>query len=180
MLLIEYFMEWGENMANKRGRKGIYETRVEPYFEKIKTWVKFKVSEKQIAEYLGIGQSTFEKFKKEHPELIELIEQAYHERTMEIVDHKEALSKASKGYYYEEEKTFIEAGEDGVLKKKKEIYKKYAQPNPVASKEMLDILDDSYIGRRANHKLKVQELDLKIEAAKREISSWEAVEDDAT
>ena len=53
---------------NKGGRKGKYETNVKPYFEEIKEWCR-TMTEKQIAEKLGVGESTFAAYKNQHPEL---------------------------------------------------------------------------------------------------------------
>ena len=91
---------------------------------------------------------------------------------------KGALVKAALGYEYTEEKIFIDAADDGSMKKKKEIYKKYAQPNPTAIFGALNIYDESFVNNKAVYKLKEKELDLKIQAAERELNSWEAIKED--
>ena len=167
-------------MAKKTGRRSVYETNVKPYFDYIKKWLVNGATEKQVAEQLKIAYSTWNNFKndKEKPEFLELLETIKKERITLIDDLKGALVKAALGYEYTEEKTYIEAGDDGSTKKKKEVYKKYAQPNPTAIFGALNIYDDRFVNNKAMYKLKEKELDLKIEAAKREMDCWEIVEGD--
>ena len=53
------------------GRDGRYDTHVKPYLEDIARW-RTTMTEKQIAEQLGISKSTFQKYKQDYPELNEI------------------------------------------------------------------------------------------------------------
>lgn len=162
----------------KVGRKSVYDTNVKPYFPYIKKWLINGATEKQVAEQLDIAYSSWNNFKLNRPELMELLEEIKKERIVLIDDLKGALVKAALGYEYTEEKIFIDAADDGSMKKKKEIYKKYAQPNPTAIFGALNIYDENFVNNKAVYKLKEKELDLKIQAAEKEMNSWEAVKED--
>ena len=168
MLLNEYFMEWGENMANKVGRKDKYETNVLPFLEQIGEWMKYKNTDKFIAESLGLALSTWMKYKAEKKELKELIDKIPEERVNLVADLKKALVQRAKGFEYEEEKIYIEANEDGTTRKKKEIYKRKALPETAAIEKALNIYDEDYIPNRANYKLKEKELDWRIQQGEKE------------
>lgn len=169
-----------KTMAKKTGRRSVYETNVKPYFDYIKKWLINGATEKQVAEQLKIAYSTWNNFKNDEskPEFLELLETIKKERITLVDELKGALVKAALGYEYTEEKIFIDAADDGSMKKKKEIYKKYAQPNPTAIFGALNIYDESFVNNKAVYKLKEKELDLKIQAAERELNSWEAIKED--
>lgn len=57
----------------KKGRKNVYEEKIKSRFEDIKKWVEQGVTEKSIAKQLGIAYSTFNKYKMEKMEFMELI-----------------------------------------------------------------------------------------------------------
>lgn len=86
---------------NKGGRKGKYETCVKPYFNEIKEWCR-TMTEKQIAEKLGIGESTFAVYKNKYPELKEVLIKGRRDLVVEL---RGALIKRAKGYDYTETKT---------------------------------------------------------------------------
>ena len=44
------------------GRKSIYETYIEPRLDEIKQWSSIGVTDKKMAEYLGISEPTFIKY----------------------------------------------------------------------------------------------------------------------
>ena len=56
----------------KRGRKNKYYTHVKPRFNEISEWIKSGLSDKKIAEFLGINKGTFCLYKSEYTELNEL------------------------------------------------------------------------------------------------------------
>lgn len=165
-------------MAEKRGRKDKYDTHVLPFLEQIKEWIKYKNTDEFIAQSLGIGYSTWMKYKAEKIEIKEIIEKIPEERVNLVADLKKALVQRAKGFDYEEEKIYIEANEDGTTKKRKEIFKRKAIPDVAAIDKALNIYDEEYIPNKANYKLKQKELDLKIQQAERELSQWEIVEGD--
>ena len=121
------------------GRKSRYETHVEPYLGKVREWYQV-LNEGEIAKKLGISAVTFEKYKREHPELLTALREGRREL---IEDLKLTLKKKAKGYEYEETKTLIKQ-EGGKEIKVVEKYKKYAQPDTGAIHLLLKNLDDTW------------------------------------
>lgn len=85
----------------KRGRKSAYETKIKPRLEEIKAWCRDGYIEKQICEYLGISETTFNKYKKEYPKLLESLK-----INKEVADLtvENSLMKRANGYEYEEKR----------------------------------------------------------------------------
>lgn len=122
------------------GRKNKYETHVKPYLNQIQEWYG-ELDERQIAvDRLGIAVSTWEKYKKQYPELQEVLKKGKQELVSEL---KTSLKKKAKGFYYEETKTCIREV-DGKQVKVVEKYKKYAQPDTGALHLLLKNLDDNW------------------------------------
>ena len=164
----------------KVGRKSLYESNVVPNLDKIKKWIIHKNSDEFIADSLGIGYSTWMKYKAEKQELIELIEDAPKFRASIVEDVWEKQIERAKGFEYEETKTILIPNEDGKpIILKKEIYKKRALPDPTAAKEVLFKLGDKESSSRASFDLKAQEFAFKKAQAQAE-SEWtvEGVEED--
>ena len=57
----------------KRGRKNVYDEKIKPRFDEIKIWLKKGATERSIANNLGVGYSTFNKYKIEKTEFAELL-----------------------------------------------------------------------------------------------------------
>lgn len=89
----------------KRGRKNKYETDVKPYFAQIKEWLENGSTERQIAENLGIGYSTFNRYKGENEELKELIKKG---RQGIVLKLRGTLINRALGFNYQESKTVSE------------------------------------------------------------------------
>ena len=164
----------------KVGRKDKYD-HVLKNLDKIKTWIINKNSDEFIADSLGIGYSTWMKYKAEKKELIELIEEAPKSRAALVEDVWKGQIERAKGFEYEESKTIIVTdevtGKPKILRK--EIYKKRALPDPTAAKEVLFKLGDKDSSSRANFEYKKLEFEFKKEQAKAD-SEWtvEGVEED--
>ena len=88
-------------MTLKRGRKGKYESEVRPYFSQIKKWLENGATERQIAQNLGIGYSTFNRYKYEKKELRELVKKG---RQSVVLKLRGALIERALGFNYEESK----------------------------------------------------------------------------
>lgn len=114
---------------NKRGRKAKYETKVKPYFDKIIMWRRDGHTEAQIAQLLGIGVSTFEKYKSEHDEFKEVLDSAKDDLVASL---EKTLFQKARGMEYEEVKTVIEKDDSGKDKKKIEKTKKWLPPDTTA------------------------------------------------
>ena len=89
----------------KRGRKKRYETHVVPFFPQINEWLANGATEKQIAEKLGVGYSTWNDYKVKYPELGELLEKG---RRNLVADLRGALVKKAMGFHYTEKKVVRE------------------------------------------------------------------------
>ena len=57
----------------KRGRKSVYDEKIRPRFAEIAEWVKNGVTERSIAENLGVSHTTFNKYKNEKAEFIDIL-----------------------------------------------------------------------------------------------------------
>lgn len=91
----------------KVGRKNKYYTHVEPYLPQIMEMCR-TMTEQQIAEQLGVGYSTFMEYKKQFPELTEILKKG---RQNLVAELRSALIKKAKGYDYTETETTTEYGE---------------------------------------------------------------------
>lgn len=102
------------------GRKSKYETHVEPKLLLIEAWARDGLTIEQIAEQLGIANSTFYEYKNKHSELSDALKKG-----QEVIDVmvENALLKSALGYEYEEDAI----GKDGVY-----TLKKVAHPNTTA------------------------------------------------
>ena len=92
-------------MTKKRGRKNRYETHVIPFFNQIEEWLSNGATERQIAEKLGIGYSTFNGYKANYIELAELLKKG---RRNLVSDLRGALIKRAMGFDYTESKVVRE------------------------------------------------------------------------
>ena len=105
---------------SKRGRKSKYETNVKPRLLEIAAWCRDGLTDKEIAEKLGISQDSFYVYKNKYTEFSDTLKE-----TKEIEDIKveNSLNKNANGYDYEEEvvvmKKEVIYNEEG--KKQKEI-----------------------------------------------------------
>lgn len=149
------------------GRKSRYETHVKPYLNQIQEWYE-DLDERQIAvDKLGIAVSTWEKYKKENPELREVLKRGKQHLVSEL---KTSLKKKAKGFYYEETKTCIREV-DGKQVKTIEKYKKYAQPDTGALHLLLKNLDDSWHNDDIET-INMKKEQLKIAREKMESENW--------
>lgn len=95
---------------------------------KLEAWARNGLTDEQIANNMGIVTSTLYAWKNRYKEISEALK-----RGKEIVDIEveNSLLKAAKGYFVDEEKTYI-SEVNGVVTKRKEITKKYIAPNTTA------------------------------------------------
>ena len=121
------------------GRPSKYHTHIEPHLLEI-TEMRKEMTEEQIAKSLGIGYSTWCRYKEEFQELREAIKKG--EQNL-IEDLKSALIKKAKGFHYKEKKT-IHKFENGKETEITEEYEKYAQPDTGAIHLLLKNLDDKW------------------------------------
>lgn len=95
---------------------------------KIEAWARDGLTEEQISKNMGIAYSTLRVWKSKFSALSAALK-----RGKEVVDIEveNSLLKAAKGYFVDEEKTYI-SEVNGVVTKRKEITKKYIAPNTTA------------------------------------------------
>lgn len=139
------------------GRKGKYETHVEPRLHEVSKWI-CTMTEGQIASKLGINQSTFQRYKNKHPELAEALAEGIGNLKVEL---KETLKKKAQGYTYKEVKTTkkIEGGK--VIAVTQETYERYAQPDTGAIHLLLKNIDEDWRNDdKTSVDLKKRQLDL--------------------
>lgn len=122
-----------------RGRKGRYETHVQPYLNDVSEWYG-EITEEQIANRLGVSQASFERYKKQYPELQEALKNG---RDTLVGELKASLKKKAKGFYFEETRTSIRE-ENGKQIKVVEKTKRYAQPDTGAIHLLLKNLDPEW------------------------------------
>lgn len=79
--------------------RGKYETHVKPKLDLIAQWARDGAIERDIAKKLGVSESTFSGYKKEHPELMQTLTV-----NKEVADARveSALYKRAIGYEYDE------------------------------------------------------------------------------
>lgn len=121
------------------GRKGRYESYVLPHLDEIREWYN-TLSEKDIAKRLGVSVSTFEKYKREHPELADTLKDGRQELVSIL---KKSLKKKAVGFEYTETKRTIReiAGKKIVTI---EEYTRYSPPDTGAIHLLLKNLDESW------------------------------------
>lgn len=143
-------------MMAKRGRKHKYEVDVKPRFNEIKTWCELGATEKEIAENLGIAQSTWYEYKKRHKELMESVKK-WRKRPVQAI--KAALYRRAVGFSYSE----IKETENSNGFSQTERYTKTALPDPTAAMMLLKHWDaeTEWTTDPATLKLKKKELELK-------------------
>lgn len=148
------------------GRNGKYETHVLPYLDKIKIWIQLQ-SERDIAKRLGVNQATFDRYKKDHEELREVLKEG---RAELVEDLKLTLKRKAKGYRYKEIRTIIREV-DGKKIKVIEEMEKEAHPDIGAIHLLLKNLDDSWHNDDAQT-MALKKEQIKIQKEKAENSAW--------
>lgn len=99
----------------------------------IEKWCRDGLTEEQICKNIGVGHSAFNEYKHKYPELTEALKAG---KEIFIAEVENALAKKAKGFYYEEEKTYIKF-EDGKDVHYKEVTKKYQPPDVAACSLLL-------------------------------------------
>lgn len=149
------------------GRKDKYKSHIEPYLSKIPKMYE-TMTEGQIAKKLGVGSTSWEKYKRDHPELIECLRKG--KKNM-CEDLKGLLKQKAYGFYYEETKIREITGGDNDGQIIKDTFKKYALPDTGAIHLLLKNNDPDW------HNDDKQTMDLKkkqieIQEKKLEADEW--------
>lgn len=149
------------------GRNNKYETHIKPKLKEIEELLNNGASEKQVAESLGVSYASFNNYKNQYKELLDLCNKP---RTKLVEDLRSALVKRAMGFTYEEKKQYIKEDDNGNKYKYTEIMTKYQPPDTTAIFGALNIYDDEYVKDKKNYELKQQELELRREMA--EMKDW--------
>lgn len=117
--------------------------QVRDNLETISRWAVEGLTEKQIHTNLRVGKTAWERYKKEHPELMEALKKGKEPLITEIFN---ALVKRAKGFEYDETKTYVKI-EDGKEVKYQEKTRKYYPPDVAACSILLKNKDRDENGR---------------------------------
>ena len=141
---------------------GKYETHIKPAWNLIKQMCELGQSNAKIAENLGISEKTFYNYLSEHPEFAEHLAES-RKKPVEMV--KSALLKRALGYKYEEQTT-VTSGKGTIVTTKT----KHLPPDPTSCLMLLKhwARDEKWTSDPQTLELKLQELQIKKEAAEKE------------
>ncbi len=143
----------------KTGRKSKYDTDIKPHLKEIEKAVRNGATVTEIANALGIAESTLYKYKAEKAELMAAFT---HGRASIIVEIRGALLKKALGYEYEEKKQYIKKDENGEAVTYTEITTKHQPPSETAGAMLLRNYDESWLDKdNATTTLKKQEFELR-------------------
>lgn len=142
-------------MANKkRGRPNKYETHVKPRLEEIKDMCQ-KMTEKQIAETLGVAYSSWCEYKNNYSELSETLKRG---REALVKELRSTLIKKARGFQYTERKKIVEGG----VVIREEITEKASLPDVAALNLLLKNYDkDNWANDPQSLEIRKKELELK-------------------
>lgn len=141
-------------MANRRGRPNKYETNVKPHLKDIEKMC-LSMTEKQIAEKLGVGYSSWCDYKNKYSELLEALKKG---RETLVIELRSTLIRKAKGFNYSEKKTIKEQG----VIVREEIYEKASLPDVAALNLLLKNYDkDNWSNDPQLLQLREKELELK-------------------
>ncbi len=120
-------------------RPNNYKKRIEPYLADIEQMA-LTMSEEQIAQTLGVGYSTFRRYKQAYEQLRAALKRG---RKQLVIELKSNLIKKAKGFEYTETKEIKEINpETGELEVVRvETTKKYSSPDVAANNLLLKNYD---------------------------------------
>lgn len=141
-------------------RPNNYQKKVEPYLSKIEHMA-LTMTEKQIADTLGIAYSTFRRYKDEHEQLKAALKNGRKDLVLTL---KSTLIQKALGFDYIETKTIkelnVETGELEITKE--EINRKRALPDVAAANLLLKNYDsENWANDPQMMKLREKELELR-------------------
>ena len=143
----------------KVGRKNAYDEYIQPHLQEITEWVKAGATAVEIANALGISETTIHKYKAEKPELAAAFKNG---RAHVIIDIRRALLKKALGYEYQEKKQSIRKDEDGEAVTFTEITTKHQPPSETACAMLLRNYDPDWKDKdNTTVQLRQQELELR-------------------
>lgn len=143
----------------KTGRKSIYDTVIAPHLDEIRKGVENGATVKEIANALGIAESTLNRYKAEKKELKAAFARG---RASIVIEIRGALLKKALGFEYTEEKRVGRKDAEGENIVSVEKYKRYCPPSETAAAMLLRNYDDGWIDKDSvTTQLKQQEFELR-------------------
>lgn len=146
-------------MAEKRGRKSVYDTHIAPRLKDIENWRKVGATVENICDALGVSKTTFHKYLNEKPEFAD----AYKKGTFELVmDLRGELARIAFKHTLETKKQYIKDDtETGHKTKYTEITTREVDGDIAAINLLLKNLDENWSNDPQNLALRKQELELR-------------------
>lgn len=146
-------------MAEKRGRKSVYETHIKPRLDDIRKWRKGGATLETISTALDVSSTTFCKYLKEKPEFAD----AYKKGKIELVmDLRGELSRIAFKHTLETKKQFIKRDlVTGHEILHTQIFTKEVDGDIAAINLLLKNLDENWSNDPQNLALRKQELELR-------------------
>ena len=157
------------------GRTCLYEKRVKPRFNEITEWLEAGATEKEVYTNLRVGKDAWFKYKKEHKELRELID---NDRKTPVLEIKSALLKRALGYEYEETKvikkqiTLNDEDKTPAILVKTETTTKKVHPDVAACLILLQHWAKDEGWTRDPQSLELKKQELKLKEKKLELENW--------
>ena len=146
-------------MAEKRGRKGVYETHIAPYLKDIKKWREGGATLQNICDVLGISKTTFRKYLDEKNEFADAYKKG---QAMLVIDLRGELARIARKHTIETKKQYIKQDlETGHKTQYTEILTKEVDGDVAAINLLLKNLDENWSNDPQNLALRKQELELR-------------------
>ena len=117
-----------------------YTALVEPRLEEIKEMC-LDMSEAQIAKTLGVSKASFERYKKEHPELADALQNGKKKLIRKL---KNTLIMKATGFKYTEKRISEKLTQTGDIVELVDTVERYAQPDLGAIHLLLKNLDPEW------------------------------------
>ena len=146
-------------MAEKRGRKSIYETHIAPRLQEIEKWRRIGATVENICDALGVSKTTFHKYLNDVPEFAN----AYKKGKAELVmDLRGELARIAFSHKLETKKVYTKQDlETGHKTQYVEITTKEVDGDIAAINLLLKNLDENWSNDPQNLALRKQELELR-------------------
>lgn len=141
---------------------------VKACFHEIEKWLKQGLVEYQIFKNLGIGKTTWESYKKKHPELIELLKKG---REIQISEVENALFKNATGYYYYVDEAIKVKDPDGGEHVEKVRLQKFKAPETGAIAFFLKNKDKHNYADNP-HMVDIKKQELELRRTESEFKAW--------
>ena len=150
------------------GRKGKYETNVEPHLDKIREWRKVGGTVEKICDTLDISETSWHEYVKKYPAFAEAIKKGVAEFTLDL---RGELAKLAHKHTLETKKQYIKQDmETGHKTQYTEITTKEVDADIAAINLLLKNLDKEWANDPQNLALRQQELELRRQIA--EANNW--------